>query len=157
MNDTVKWITSVIAVGVIGFIVELLLGESRLTKITRAATAAVALLVVVTPLPKLLSTKINFDGFEIDCETEIDESYAEYIDGLKRGAIERAIAARLRARGIEGAVVTVSGSDEQILVEINLSESVIDGKNEHINMNELAYEVACGELGIARSRVKVYE
>ena len=149
MSEFTKWIMSVLAVAIIGFTVDLFLSDAKTAKIVRVATAAITLLVLVTPLPSLISDgEINLENFTFIYKTETDTKYAEYIAGQKRAV--------LAARGLKNAAVKVTGEGDDIFIEINLSDCVIDEKNEHINKNELARSVVCDEAGIDESRVKIY-
>ena len=67
----------------------------------------------------------------------------------------------LADEGISGAEITItSKSDGEeiniVQVVINLSNSVIDEKLEHINKNELAAEKTSSYLNVDKSRISVY-
>lgn len=157
MSEFTKWIMSVLAVAIIGFTVDLFLSDAKTAKIVRVATAAITLLVLVTPLPSLISDgEINLENFTFIYKTETDTKYAEYIAGQKRAVLASSLKRSLAARGLKNAAVKVSGEGNDIFIEINLSDCVIDEKNEHINKNELARSVVCDEAGIDESRVKIY-
>lgn len=157
MSEFSKWISSVLAVAIIGFAVDLFLGETRLKKFTRVATAAVTLLIVITPIQSVISGgTIDFSGFTFGYDTKTDEKYAEFVAEKKRNVLAAAVERALTVRGLKNAEVKVKNDGDEILIEINLSDCVIDEKNEHINKNELARSVVCVEMGIDESRVTIY-
>ena len=67
----------------------------------------------------------------------------------------------LEKAGISGAKAEISGKTDDgeteiVQVKINLTDSVIDEKLGHINMNELAVTTTCKYLGIDKSKVVAY-
>ena len=108
MSEFTKWIMSVLAVAIIGFTVDLFLSDVKTAKIVRVATAAITLLVLVTPLPSLISDgEINLENFTFIYKTETDTKYAEYIAGQKRAVLASSLKRSLAARGLKNAAVKV--------------------------------------------------
>ncbi len=157
MNDFSKWIMSVLAVAIIGFAVDLFLGETRMAKFVRVATAAITLLLIVTPIPSLISDgALKLENFTFTYEFGTDQRYQDYIVEQKRVLLASSLKRALAKNGLKNAAVEVNGEEDEIFIEINLSDCVIDEKIEHINKNELALSVVCEETGIDESRVTVY-
>ena len=156
MSDFSKWIMSVLAVAIIGFAVDLFLGDTRMAKFVRVATAAIMLLIVVTPIPSLISGgALKLDNFTFGYQFETDQRYADYVAEQKRAAIENSLKRALAEKGLKNASVKAKVEDE-IFIEINLSDCVIDEKIKHINKNELALSVVYDQTGIDESRVTIY-
>ena len=84
MNNFSQWILSILGVVLVGFIAELFLSETRTGKFVRTVCATVTVLIIVSPLPMLLSGNISFDGnFDIENGYEIDGKYIDFINNKK--------------------------------------------------------------------------
>ncbi len=160
MKNISTWLLSIFGIVIIGVIADLLLSSSKVSKLVRSVFASVTLLVIITPLTGLLSG----DGISFDFTShsvKIDEGYISYVTERKEDVIEHAIESQLKEEGIMGARVTVAlvkMQEEYVidLVEINLSESVIDEKFEHINRNDLVVDLVLKYLTIEKEKVRVY-
>lgn len=160
MSSISGWILSIFGVIVVSVAVDLLLGGTRIIKTVRCICACVTLLVIVTPIASLVSSGGSSFDFS-HYEAEIDENYVKYVNGLKANALEKSLEKSLNDEGISNASVNVILSDDTInftinLLEINLSESVIDEKFEHINRNDLIVDVVTKYVNIDESLVAVY-
>ena len=163
MNSFSQWILSILGVVIVCFIAELFLSESKTGKFVRAICATVTVLIIITPIPMLLSGKISFDNdFEIKDSFEIDGKYIDFINNKKLDIMSKNLQVVLENEGIKNAEINILGEwdngSEIILrqVEINLSKCVIDEKLQHINKYDLAKEKVTKYLKIETEKVVVY-
>lgn len=99
MSSLATWVLSILGIVLVGTLVDLLLTKSRLKSVIRSVFATITVLVVVTPLPKLVST----GSFDLDADIT-DGEFLTYASDLKIGVLERAVERALAAQGIEATV-----------------------------------------------------
>ena len=162
MSALAAWITAIFVAVVIAIGAELLFSDTRMSKFIRSVTAIVILLVIVMPIPALVKNGFSIGGDDTaENNMKLDESFIGFVDGKRINAVEAALVGELKNAGISGAAVKITreGNGEKtkiVQVEINLTDSVIDEKLGHINMNELAVTTVCKYLNIEKSKVVVY-
>ena len=160
MDSVSSWLLSIFGVIVISIVVDLLLVHSRTQKMIRCICACVTMLVIIMPISSLTANgKFEFDFSSY--QTEIDEKYVLYINKLKANTIKLSLEKSLEDEGIKNVNVEIlldSNSREFVVnaVNINLSESVIDEKFEHINRNEMIKDVVIKYLKVDKSLVNIY-
>ena len=161
MSSIGGWILSIFGVILVSVVVDLILSGTRIVKTVRCICACVTLLVIVTPIVSFVSSGgATFDFTHY--EAEIDKNYLNYVNELKANELERSLVNALNDEGVSNATINVILSDESsefkiILLEINLSQSVIDEKIEHINRNELIVDIVRKYVNIDEGLVSVYE
>lgn len=162
MSALSAWVAAIFVAVVVTIGAELLFSDTRMSKFIRSVTATVTLLIIVMPLPLLI--KSGFSGTRdnvLEYNPPLDESYIDFVAGKRLAAVESALETELEKAGIDGAKAeisgkTVNGETEIVQVKINLTDSVIDEKLGHINMNELAVTTTCNYLGVEKSKVIAY-
>ena len=160
MSDVNKWMLSICAVVIMGVVADLFLDGTKMGKFVRCAFASVTILVMVSPILGVV------DGYELsftlkESAIEIDESYIDFVRRQKELLIAKTIEEQLKTEGVDGANITIvleNDDGEEIikLVEINLSQSVIDEKYEHINRNELIVELLSKFIKVPNERISIY-
>jgi len=162
MNPIVGWVIGILAVVILGTVVDLLLSENKMGKYVKSVFAAVTILVIILPIPSLLSNGVNWDnGFIIQNEFELDENFLDFADRIRIRGLEQGIEAQLAADGIRGSSVRIEGtvdnsSIEVRRVQINLSNAVIDTNLTHINRYEHTQGLVAGYLNVDRGRIFVH-
>ena len=162
MSALSAWVTAIFASVIITLGVELLFTDTRMSKFIRTVTATTTLLIIVMPIPSLIKSAISGnENNALDYRPQLDESYIDFVMGKRFDAVESALEAELEKAGISGAIAEIIGEADDgeakiVQVKINLSNSVIDEKIGHINMNELAVTTTCKYLGIDKSKVVAY-
>ena len=153
MNSLATWVLSILGIVLVGTLVDLLLTKSRLKSVIRSVFATITVLVVVTPLPKLVST----GSFDLDADIT-DGEFLTYASDLKIGVLERAVERALAAQGIEATVEIEGTADTDIAIErvtINLSADGIQDENEHINKYDSVRRLAADYLNVEEDRITV--
>ena len=95
-----SWLASVLGVVVVGVIVELLTQNRRMGKFIRSIYGFIVLLVIVSPLPKLLKA----DWWTSRAEEMVN---AEMLENLAQSSRQTRITQTLRLKGYDHALVTV--------------------------------------------------
>ena len=153
MSGLATWVLSVLGIVLVGTLVDLLLTKSRLKSVIRAVFATITVLVIVTPLPGLVST----GSFDISADIT-DGDFLDYASDLKIGVLERAAERALAAEGIEAAVEIEGTADTDIAIErvtIILSADGIPDENEHINKYNSVRRLAADYLNVEEDRITV--
>lgn len=156
MNSFAAWGLTVLALAIVTTIAEMLLPKGKTKTVIRSVVATVTVLAVITPIPSLIKGEI----FNFDFETggvETDTSYLEYIDGLKKTAIEKSVTDYLKTEGYEGIKVKVELDGEWTVksATVDFSQSGITDKHEHIYKSEIIKLVA-GRLQIGEEAIMTY-
>ena len=95
-----SWLASILGVVVVGVIVELLTQNRRMGKFIRSIYGFIVLLVIVSPLPKLLKA----DWWTSRAEEMVN---AEMLENLAQSSRQTRITQTLRLKGYDHALVTV--------------------------------------------------
>ena len=106
------WLGSILGVVVVGVIVELLTQQRRMGKFIRSIYGFIVLLVIVSPLPKMLQTEwwsANFDEL-------VNQ---ELLANLEHNSKQAQIKQILHAKGYDQALVTVV--DDVIYVNLGVT------------------------------------
>ena len=93
------WLASILGVVVVGVIVELLTQQRRMGNFIRAIYGFIVLLVIVSPLPKLL--KVDWWTSHVD-----ELVNTELVDNLSQNSRQLQITQTLRNKGYSQALVT---------------------------------------------------
>ena len=156
-----KWIISVLTAVIISYIVDLLLTNNKLQKAVRYVLSTLTLLIVVTPIHSLLSGNGFDTNLVFDYKITIDQEYLDFVMEQKLKILSNNAEKILESKGIANAKVKIIGDNKDgeitiTVVEINLSESVIDENIQHINSNDLAKEIILDYLQVEESAVVCY-
>ncbi len=157
-----KWILNILGAIIIAYIVDLLLTNTKLQKAVRYVLSTITLLIIVTPISSL----IKGDGFnaniDFNYQPVIDDKYLNYVMEKKFEILSSNAEKILEEKGVANAKVDIEGSVNEKgevnieMVKINLSESVIDEKIQHINSNDFVKEVVLGYLLVEESAIVCY-
>ena len=88
------WIVSVVAVIVLGVMLEIVLPDGKITKYVKGTFSLLVIFVIIAPLPKLLKSEYNFDfqtAWQNANQTFAEETKDGYFDE-KEDALERYLA-----------------------------------------------------------------
>lgn len=146
MELLAAWGLSVVGVVVLQFVAESVAPEGKIKKAVGAAFSLATLLLIISPLPKLLNFEFNMPDFS----TRAGGEYAAASDRNRTSLLERALEADLENEGISGArtaidaVYKISGEPEIRLLTVDLRNAVIDGEIGRTDIN-----------GLVKKRVKL--
>jgi hypothetical protein len=163
MNGIAGWLLGILAIVILGVVVDLMLSEGKTAKYIKSVFAAVTVLIIILPLPGIIKNGIDFDApFMINNQLELDNGYLNYTAELKLRAIARGVEEQLDKDGVHKAAVRITGSATGVdikieKVDVNLTNSVIDENKGHINKYELLSGLISGYLSIDKGLVSVNE
>jgi len=161
MHPIVGWVIGILAIVILGVVVDLLLAENKMGKFVKSVFATVTILVIILPLPSLMRNGCNFDeNFIIQNEFELDRNFLEFANRIRINALERGVEAQLREDGVTGARVSIEGRVEnhdvvvdRILIDIaNANFETIAGQ---FNPRDLVQRLIAGYLNIDRARIVI--
>lgn len=155
MNSFAAWGLTILGLAVVTTIAEMLLPKGKTRNVIRSVAATVAVFVIVTPLPNLLKSGLDFE-FPSD-SVELDGEYLEYTDGFKRKTVERAAMAYLAEKGYtDGFTLTVELDGWSVKsATLNFSDSGMPENTEHIHKSEIIKLVA-DYFGIGEEAIMSY-
>ncbi|MCL2675885.1 MAG: hypothetical protein FWE84_04800 [Firmicutes bacterium] len=161
MSGFVPWALSILAVVVTGTVLDIFLSEKKLGKAVRGVFASLTVLIIVSPLPALLSGCKSFDLSSFSEEISLDRDYLNYAEAQKRRALEDGLAAALADKGYKNVACEVTaqfGTTICItLVRLDLSALVISAPATNINKTENIRALAAEFLKIDRGKVVINE
>ena len=162
MNPIVGWIIGVLAVVLLGTVIDLMLSEHKMGKYIRSIFAAVTVLVIILPIPSILRNGINFDNsFIIQNEWELDQNFLDFSTRVRLNALARGVEEQLASGGITGIVIRLEGrmSGQEIEVDsarVNIENASIQTNITNINKHDHVQGLVANYLHIERGRVTVY-
>jgi len=162
MNPIVGWIIGILAVVLLGTIIDLLMSEHKMGKYIRSIFAAVTILVIILPIPSIMQNGINFDNsFIIQNEWELDENFLTFATRVRLNALARGVEAQLASGGISGTEIRLEGSmqNQEVIVysaRVNMQNASITTNITNIDKHSHVQGLVAGYLFIDRGLVTVY-
>ena len=148
MSAFAAWGLTVLGLAIVTTVAEMLLPQGKTRKVIRSVFATVAVLVIITPIPKLLKSGVDF---------ETDDKYMEYISGIKRDLVLDTAYKYLKEKGLDGVCkldVQLDGwSVKSVTVEF--LKTGITENGAHINKSEIIGLIA-DYFGIGEEAVMTY-
>ena len=155
MSAFAAWGLTVLGLAIVTTVAEMLLPQGKTRKVIRSVFATVAVLVIITPIPKLLKSGVDFD-FDYE-NIETDDKYMEYISGIKRDLVLDTAYKYLKEKGLAGVCkldVQLDGwSVKSVTVEF--LKTGITENGAHINKSEIIGLIA-DYFGIGEEAVMTY-
>jgi len=132
MSGISIWITSILAVVIIGVVVDLLMHNSRMHKFIRGVFGFITLFIIVSPIPNLIKTGFDFDNiFDFGGSFTLDQNYLDIINARKIRLLEQGVEDLLTTKGVSGATVKLNATVDG--VEITVQDATVDITNASIN------------------------
>jgi len=162
MSGISVWITSILAVVVIGVVADLLLHGNRMHKFIRGVFGFVTLFIIVSPLPSLIKNGFDFDNmFDFGGSFELDQGYLDIINARKIRLLEQGVEDLLETKGVLDAKVKLTATVDGVEIKVSqasvdLSNSVINGNLDNINKYDFVISAVAQALNIDKSQVNAY-
>ncbi len=141
------WILSIAGIISLSVVVELILPEGSLNKYIRSVFSFIVVLVIIAPLPKLVSGKaFDFDNLNYSETYEIDDNYIYQNNIYKTQAIQDTIMSQIKQSGYEGVEVSVSSNNfskefKIKAIYVEMKNLVILDKAKHKNILDIQEEL----------------
>lgn len=156
----VVYVTSILAVVILGIIADLLLGGKRMGKFVRAIFSVLTILMMITSVISMIGS-IGGKVFDFSGTVEVDRNYLAETASIKRRALEKGVMKALDEAGYRGTEVSIEVDfDSEITiksVKVNLSKMVMDGNVSHINKYEAVERLVSQYLGADKGVIELYE
>ena len=142
MSALSAWIMSITGVICISVIVELILPNGQMNKYIKGIFSFIILLVIISPLPKLLKKDFDFDNMFGNGEIEVQQNYLYQLNLDKVSAMQKAINENFELQGylnVEARLDSDIFADkfEIKAVYVDLSRLVISGQAKHTDIMEI--------------------
>lgn len=139
MSALSAWIMSITGVICISVIVELILPNGQMNKYIKGIFSFIILLVIISPLPKLLKKDFDFDNMFGNGEIEVQQNYLYQLNLDKVSAMQKAINENIESQGylnVEARIDSDIFADkfEIKAVYVDLSRLVISGQAKHTDI-----------------------
>lgn len=155
-----NWIISLLIVGVVSSLVQILIHGGKSERTVKKCTGIVLALAIISPLPVVFGKALNIDE-ALDYFYNPDSGYGEYTKDYLLDILSDKIKLQLSEQGITGAGVAIdatgSGAETEInFVIIKLPQDVIVGNDEHINKRKIINAVK-EVISIEEDKIIIYE
>lgn len=161
MTTITSWIISILSVVLLSVIVDLILPDSNMSKYIKSTLASVTILVVIMPLPSLISSGFDWDEELFNSsQITLDEDFLDYTTSVKASYLEEGLLSQLQDDGVQNLTldITCHSSDGEIIVDyvyINMDKIVLVSQDEHINSSEQVIALICSYLEIESWQVVI--
>ncbi|MDR3022314.1 MAG: stage III sporulation protein AF [Clostridiales bacterium] len=157
MSGISVWITTILAVVIIGVIVDLLLSGNRMHKFIRGIFGIITIFVIAMPLPSLIKNGFNWK-FDWGGSINIDQGFLDAVEQRQIKILEQGTENMLKSNNVLGAIVSIKGKIEKLKIQIeqvtvNLTDAVINNDNSNINSSEFVTSLVSKGLNIERSMI----
>jgi hypothetical protein len=159
MQGISTWITTILAVVVIGVVVDLLLNGNRMHKFVRGIFGIITLFVIAAPVPALIASGFEWD-FDFGGSVTMDQEFLDSINRRKLAVLERGAQDLLSREGVSDATVRITATIDGLIVEIarvevNIVNAIIRPDIANINKHEHVVGVVSRGLNIEAGLVSV--
>lgn len=158
MNDVASWLLSIAGVTVLSVLVDVILPNGQTNKYIKGIFAFCMILVIISPIPKLLDKDFDFDKIIIAEDIAIDEEFIYQNNRDKLNLIKSQIESELQEVGLNDVYITVNGDifDKQMKIQnvfVDLSLLVISGDAEHINIEKTVKQAVRKYVSIEEDKI----
>ncbi len=156
MSGFAAWGLTILGLAVVTTIAEMLLPKGKTRKAICSVAATVAVLVIVTPIPKLLKNGFDID-FGGDTDVVVDGDYVDYVDGIKADLIGESAVQYVASKGYTEKIrvsVELDGWDVKS-ARVNFVDFGMTDGDAHIHKSEIIKLVA-DYFGIGEEAVMSY-
>lgn len=134
-----EWLVGIVGIISLGLLLEILLPEGQTSKYVRGAFSLLVILVVISPIPKLLGGEYNLDLTGVNYDIDLD--YVQQTSSQYTNIIENNVENVLKEQGINSVVeiVVKDGSVKDVdfvLIKIFLSRIDENQENTYITMSK---------------------
>lgn len=155
MSSFAAWGLTILGLAIVTTVAEMLLPQGKMRKVISSVFATVTVFVIITPIPNLLKNGIDFD-FSSDT-VKTDQSYLEYIEGVRGEMLASSCAEYLKSKGYsDGYKITVESEGYTVKkARVEFVDSGMTENGGHINKSEII-ELIAEYFGIGKEAVMSY-
>lgn len=162
MSSVSIWLLSIAGISVLSVVVDVLIPKGQMEKYIKGVFAFVMVLVIIAPIPKILSSEINIGEIFKSEEIVLQQNFLEQTNQNKLTLCKQAVEAEIESRGIDGVKVTAYGNifDADMKIEkifVDLSKLVINEKTEHIDIKKTVTDIVLNMTNLKKEQIEFYE
>lgn len=141
MANISTWLLSIAGVSILSILVDVILPSGQTNKYIKGIFAFCMILVIISPIPKLINKDFNLDNIIIVEDITIDKEFIYQSNRDKLTLVKSQIESELEELGITSVYVSVNGDifSEKMKIEnvfVDLSEMVINENVQHTNIEK---------------------
>lgn len=141
-----SWILSIAGIVLLSVIIELILPNGAMNKYIKSIFGFIIMLVILTPIPKLLNQNIDISSFFQSDTIKVDKDYLEQINFDKLCSIQKDIEQDISTYGYKNVKVYISSDifDNSFTIKsvtIDLTKLVITENAEHTNIVKIKQHI----------------
>ncbi len=146
MSTLSTWILSIAGIVLLSVLVELILPAKTMNGYIKGIFAFIIMLVILTPVPKLLNQKIDISNFFNSDTIKPNDDYIEQINLGKLTTLQKEIEEEIEKMGYKNVRAYISSNifDNSFQVEsvtIDLTNLVITANAEHTNIIRIKQQI----------------
>ena len=158
MEGISGWILAVAGICVLGVLVDLVLPNGQTKKYIKGIFAFFVVLVIISPLPSILGKEFSIDDIFEENAIVIQEDFIYQVNRDRLDVLEDMVLSDLEEQGISGVSIIISANvfTEKMTIDavfVDLSQVVINGNLEHIDINELVAESVLKYVSVQKSSI----
>ncbi|MGN1162507.1 MAG: stage III sporulation protein AF [Christensenellales bacterium] len=158
MSSFSVWVLSIAGICVLSVLVELILPDGQTRKYIKAIFSFFVIIVIVSPLPKLVKNGVDLDSIIAGDNIGIQEDFIYQLNRNKLDSISLNIENELKEQGIDGVKILLSANIFSSKLEIeavfvDLFELVIPDDKQHINTHEIIIKTIKKHIDIEEENI----
>ena len=158
MSSFSSWILSIVCISVASVLVDLVLPEGKSSTIIKSIFSYAIILVIISPIPKLLKNQNGFNGELYYQDIEIQEDFIYQVNKNKIDKLKLHIENDLAEQDIEGVEIAISADIFDIAMEIDavyvdFFDLVINENNEHIDIKKAVVNTVQKYISIGKENI----
>lgn len=157
------WLVSILSVVIVGVLVDLMLPNGKLNGFIQAVFGFLCVVVIISPIPKLLNKEISFDDvFYNNSSTQINEDYVDATIKNIVFSLEKNTQNVLAEKGFMDVIVKIDYNvqDYRYCIEkvfLNIKKLVINSNQVHINKYTEMKQAVVNYLNVSSEEVEFIE
>ena len=157
MSEISTYLLSIVGATLLYVLLDLIVSDGKIAKYTKSIMGLVLVFVIVSPLPKLLKTKLDFSSV-MEEGISLNQEYQEVFAEQQKSLMEKRLINILKEEGYEGVELEIWGNNVDGNLQINyifvdLKNLVISQNLEHINYYEAIKNLLIKHLGVDEGQV----
>lgn len=155
-----EWIMGIIGISALGILVDIVVKQGETEKYVKGVFGLFTLLVIVSPIPKLLDQTFRVSSvFDFSSKISTDSDYVEYVFERKYDSLEDLLTKKIKDEFNVDATFDmyfVESCPEKIdLVYVNIKKEGIWNETENKHITVEVEKMLSDMLGISQKKVKV--
>lgn len=158
MNSISAWVLSVAGISILGVLIDLILPSGQTRKYVKGVFAFIVVLVIITPLPKLLGGEYRAEDIFEEDAIIIQDDFIYEVNRDRLTKIEDMIESDLKETGLCGVEIQLNAniftSNMTIdAVFVNLKNLVITENLQHKDINEIVIKSVLKYVNVSESDI----